>query len=84
MPNAKCNRIAFDKPFDEGETFHLGGGLCLERCTLQQLAFQCGEEALRHGVVVAIANGTRGRLNTSVSATLTEGNGCVLAALVEG
>ena len=42
--------------FDEAEAGHLGLDLGREPAALQQFAFERGEEALAHGVVVGIAD----------------------------
>lgn len=48
----------------------------------QQLVLQGGEEALGHGVVVAVADGSPGDLHTGFVSELAEGLCGVLAALV--
>src|SRR6516164_8629547 len=47
-------------PFDVAEDRHPGLGLRCEAAAGQQLAFQCGEEALAHGVVVGVTDGSHG------------------------
>ena len=39
---------------DELEAGHPRFGLCPELAALEKLAFECGEEALAHGIVIAI------------------------------
>ena len=43
---------------DEGEDGHAGFGLGLELPSVKELAFERGEEALTHGIVVGVANGS--------------------------
>ena len=52
--------------------------LGLELPAVEQLAFEGGEKALAHGVVVAIADRTHRRANTHFPAAQAEGDGRVL------
>ena len=54
----------------------------VEGVAVEQLTFQSGEEALAEGIVVAISDGAHRRPDPGGPTTLTEGQGCVLAALV--
>src|ERR1700725_4950 len=47
-------------PLDVAEDRHPGLGLRCEPAACQQLAFQCGEEALAHGVVVGVTDRPHG------------------------
>ena len=68
--------------FDELEACDAGFSLCLELPTIQQFAFERCEEALAHGVVIAIANRSHRWTNTHFFAAQAEGHGCVLRSLV--
>ena len=53
-----------------------------EPAAVEQLAFEGGEEALAHGVVVAIPDRSGGRAHAGVAAALAEGDRGVLRSLV--
>ena len=67
---------------DEAETGHLGLGLGGETSSVQQLAFQGGEEALARGVVVGVTDRARGRAHAGLLAALAEGQRRVPGPLV--
>ena len=53
-----------------------------EPAASQQLAFQCGEKALAHGVVVGISDRSQGWTCAGFPAAAAERQRCVLGALV--
>ena len=59
-------------------------GLCLgpETGPVDQFTLQGGEEALTHGIVVAVAHGAHGGTHTGLTAPLTESQGGVLGTLI--
>jgi hypothetical protein len=57
---------------DPLEHSHLGFGLAPEAPAIEQFAFQRGEAALGHGVVVSISHGSHGRHDTGFSTALDE------------
>src|SRR5579864_5227127 len=63
---------------DPLEHRHLGLGLALEPPSVQELTLERGEEALRHRVVVGIADRAHGRHDTGLPAALAERVACVL------
>ena len=67
--------------FDELEDRHLRFGLRLETVLVDEFAFERGKEALRHGVIVAIADRSHRRSHTHQPAALAEGERGVLTAL---
>ena len=67
---------------DPTEEFGLRFGAILEGRLVEQFALEAGEEALCHGVVVAISDGTHREPDAFVSAALPEGQESVLAALI--
>ena len=67
---------------DPGEEGRARLGLALPASAVDQLAFQAGEEALGHRVVVVVADGAHRRVHAHLLAAATEGNAGVLAALV--
>lgn len=67
---------------DEGEHRHARFSLRLEPAAVQQFAFERGEEALRHGVVVGVANRAHGGANARLAAAVAESDGGVLRALI--
>tara|TARA_R110002110_G_scaffold9321_4_gene45976 strand:- start:6707 stop:7249 length:543 start_codon:yes stop_codon:yes gene_type:complete len=68
--------------FDELEAGNAGFGLCLELTPVEKLAFEGGEEALAHGVVVAVADRSHGWPDAHFLASEAEGHGRVLRSLV--
>ena len=68
--------------FDELEDDHTGLGLGLEFAPGQEFAFERGEEALAHGVVVGVADRSDGWTDTGFLTSRPEGNGCVLRSLI--
>ena len=64
--------------FDELEAGNAGFGLGFELSPVEQFAFERGEEALAHGVVVAIADRAHRRAHAHFLAPEAEGHGCVL------
>ncbi len=68
--------------FDEVEHGQLGHGTIGELRAVEQLAFERGEEALAHGVVVAVADRSHGRPDSGFAAAPTKLGRGVLAALV--
>src|ERR1700719_5401807 len=69
-------------PLDVAEDRHPGLGLRCEPAACQQLAFQCGEEALAHGVVVGVTDRPHGWEHAGFPAAPAERQRCVLATLV--
>src|ERR1700729_2695272 len=69
-------------PLDVAEDRHPGLGLRCEPAACQQLAFQCGEEALAHGVVVGVTDRSHGWTHAGFPAAAAERQRCILAALV--
>src|ERR1700746_2176194 len=69
-------------PLDVAEDRHPGLGLRCEAAACQQLAFQCGEEALAHGVVVGVTDRSHGWAHAGVPAAAAERQRCILGALV--
>src|SRR6516164_3782861 len=65
-------------PFDVAEDRHPGLGLRCEAAAGQQLAFQCGEEALAHGVVVGVTDGPHGWAHAGFPAAAAERQRCIL------
>ena len=68
--------------FDEGEHGHARLGLGPEAAAVQEFAFERGEKALRHSIVVGVANRSHGGTNARLAAAVAEGDGCVLRALI--
>src|ERR1700749_1888614 len=54
--------------FDEGECRMARLGLCLEPAAIEELAFERGEEALTHGIVVCVADRTHRGAHARVTA----------------
>src|ERR1700720_2323883 len=69
-------------PLDVAEDRHPGLGLRCEPAACQQLAFQCGEEALAHGVVVGVTDRPHGWEHAGFPAAPAERQRCILATLV--
>ncbi len=63
---------------DELKDGDTGLRLGLELSPVEQLTFESGVEAFTHGVVISIADRSRGRTYTSFLAAQTEGHGGVL------
>src|SRR5215467_11688665 len=59
-------------PFDVAEDRHPGLGLRCEPVACQQLAFQCGEEAFAHGVVVGVTDRSHGWAHAGFPAAAAE------------
>src|SRR5690349_224380 len=57
---------------DVAEDRHSGLGLRGELAACQQLAFQCGEEALAHGVVVGVTDRPHGWAHTRLPTAAAE------------
>src|ERR1044072_9228636 len=68
--------------FDVAEDRHPGLGLRCKPSPCEQLAFQGCEEALAHGVIVRIADGSHGRSYAGLATTAAEGQSRILAALI--
>jgi len=75
-------RCAIVEAFDEGEQGHARLRLGLEPAAVQEFAFERGEKALRHGVVVGVANRAHGGANARLAAAVAESDGRVLRALI--
>ncbi len=69
---------AFDKLKNGWVRFSRGA----EAGTIQQFAFEGGEEAFTQGIVKAITDRAHGRADASVAAAATKGKGRVLATMV--
>src|SRR5690242_1511959 len=64
--------------FDVAEDRHPGLGLRSKPSPCEQLAFQGCEEALAHGVIVRIADGSHGRSYAGLATTAAEGQSRIL------
>ena len=53
-----------------------------ETGAIKQFAFAGGEEAFAHGMIKAIAGPAHREADASFAATVTNGNGCVLATVI--
>src|SRR6516162_2190572 len=69
-------------PLDVAEDRHPGLGLRREAASSQQLAFQCSEEALAHGVVVGITDRSHGWATASFPSAAAARKRCILGSLV--
>ena len=67
---------------DELEDRHARLGLRPEPSPVQQLAFERGEETLRHCIVIGIANRSHRGAHARLTAALAELDGRILRALV--
>ena len=67
--------------FDERERRIARLDLRLEAVPREKLAFEGGEEALAHGVVIGVADRTHRGAHTCIAATVAELDRGVLAAL---
>src|SRR5580700_11266340 len=65
-------------PLDVAEDRHPGLGLRCEPAACQQLTFQCGEEALAHGVVVGVTDRSHGWTHAGFPAAAAERQRCIL------
>lgn len=63
---------------DEGEDGHAGLGLRAEAPPVEELAFEGGEEALAHGIIIGVADRSHGRAHASLPASHAEGERGVL------
>ena len=63
---------------DVVEDSHAGLRMGVECISVKELGLQGGKEALAHGIVVAIADGTHGRTNARLGAAFSKSNGSVL------
>ena len=68
--------------FDERERRIARLDLCLEPAAIEKLAFEGGEEALAHGIVVCVADRTHRGAHARVTAAVTELDRGVLRTLV--
>src|SRR6202011_798203 len=66
---------------DVAEDRHPGLGLRCEPAACQQLAFQCGEEALAHGVVVGVTDRPHGWEHAGFPAAPAERQRCILGGI---
>jgi len=55
-----------------------GLGVSAECVSVKKLGFQDGKEALAHGIVVAVAYGAHGRVNTCLGAAFSKCKGSIL------
>ena len=67
--------------FDERECRVARLGLRLEAVPREKLAFERGEEALAHGVIIGVADRTHRGAHTCIAAAVAELDRGVLAAL---
>src|SRR5687768_3928341 len=67
---------------DPGEQGCSRLGLALPTAPVDQLAFEAGEEALGHGVVIGVPDRSRRGPHAHFAATAAKGDAGVLAALV--
>ena len=63
---------------DVVEDSHAGLGVSAECVSVKKLGFQDGKEALAHGIVVAVAYGAHGRVNTCLGAAFSKSKGSIL------
>src|SRR5580658_1871224 len=70
------------KTFDELEDRAARLGLCLEPAACQQLAFECGEEAFAHGIIICVSDRTHRRAHAGLPTMLAERDRGVLGTLV--
>jgi hypothetical protein len=68
--------------FDEGERRIARIGLCLKPAASEKFAFERGEEALAHGIVVCVTDRTHRGAHASVTAAVAELDRTVLRTLV--
>lgn len=68
--------------FDEAEDLSPCGGMAVESGSIDEFTFERREEALAHGVVVAVSDGSHGGADTRLETALTEGDRGVLASLI--
>lgn len=68
--------------FNEAEDFPTRGCVRIESGAIDEFAFEGGEEALAHGVVVAISDRSHGGSDTSFKTAFSECDRGVLAPLV--
>src|SRR5688572_28257044 len=57
-------------------------GVALKAVTVQQLTLQGSEEALTHGIIVAVSHGPHRQPDTRLTAALAEGKRGVLSTMV--
>src|SRR5438132_13537214 len=67
---------------DVAEDRHSGLGLRGEPAACQQLAFQCGEEALAHGVVVGVTDRPHGWAHTRLPTAAAERQRRILTTMI--
>ena len=67
---------------DEVEDGESGLGASLEACAVDQLALECGKEALAQSVVEAVPDRAHGELHTGFLAPDAEGDRGVLGSLI--
>src|SRR4051794_25812573 len=72
---------AIVEAFDERERGIARLDLCLEPAAIEKLAFEGGEEALAHGIVVSVTDRTHRGAYARVTAAVAELNRGVLAGL---
>ena len=68
--------------FDEVENGHARFSLRAEAPSDEELAFECGEEALAKGIVVGVSDRAHRRSDAGLLAAFTKRVGRVLAALL--
>src|SRR5207253_1193828 len=68
-------------PLDVAEDRHPGLGLRCEPVACQQLTFQCGEEALAHGVVVGVTDRSHGWTHAGFPAAAAKRQRCILGGI---
>jgi hypothetical protein len=79
-PSVEWRRNQVVEALNELEDDHPGFALRSEATAIEQFAFERGEEALAHRVVVSVADGAGGRPDASLLAAGAEGDGRVLRA----
>src|SRR5262245_22494272 len=68
--------------FDVAEERDARFSLALEGTAIEQFALETGKEALRHRVVVGVADAAHGRTHAELCAALTERDARVLRTLI--
>ncbi len=64
--------------FNPGEYCQAGFGTGFESFAVNEFTLQAGKEALRHGVIVCIADRSHGRSHAHLAAAIAEGQAGVL------
>ena len=81
VPQRGVQSVGVVPGFEEREDGHARFAMGVKRTPLQQLAFECGEQALGHRIVVAVARRASRRHHPSLPAPFAEGERGVLRPL---